>query len=1019
MRAESLTSQQAAALVPLTDAQHGVWFAEQLGDNHGAYHLGLVVDLHGDLDVAALDGAVAAVVARHPVLAAVPHSAGPVALRLGAHSPRLELTGSEDPGVVLSRPFRLDGSMPLTRFVLQRVAARHHRLVVAAHHLVFDGQSKDILLRELAAAYGGDAVAATADYAAAVEVGSAAVDRLTTAAGGYWAGRPVTPGRLALPGVVLDAAARRPAAWPGGTVDVALAATAAEGLAGAARAAGCTRFEFLLAALHLLLHRYGGESVTVAVDVGTRGDAARDVVGMFVNELPITTSGPVRGSFAAFVAALRAQLRAVYPLRAVPVTRVAAVRAGTALSPVSVSYRGQGPAPTFAGLRATVDWAPFTGTARGPLHLQIVDTDGDLVLRLRHDGALVTAGTAQHVARHLAHLLQQLVRDPDVDVRRLELVTPDEAATRAVTLTAAPGGPESTLTALLHEAAAATGGTVVCGEHRLTARQVHEAAQHLARQLAGRGIGPGAVVGVCMPRGTTALIGLLGIVYSGAAYLPLDPRFPAQRLRFVLDDAAPALVLCSPDSVAALPADTAPTLVIADPWHITVDGGSEPTRPGPADPAYIMYTSGSTGRPKGVVVPHRAIAHLLRAMAAALGSGPGDVWLALTSLSFDISTVECFLPLLTGASMVVADDTQARDGAALLRAIGEHDVTHVQATPSTWDLILSAVPAPGQLSRVTALSGGEPLVPALAARLLPLVPRLVNVYGPTETTVWSTFTEVTAADRVSIGGPLAGTRAYVVDGNLRAVPDGITGQLCLAGVGVADHYHARPSLTAQRFLPDPAGPPGSRLYVTGDNAQVLPDGTLVCLGRDDLQVKIRGHRVELGEIEASLREYGAVTGAVVAVADDVPGGRLIAYVTGTALFDEPGLRAQLAEQLPAHMLPAVYVQLAALPLTTSGKVDRAALAPAPPRPTAPDDERGRVAGDGIDETMAAIWREALQVDRIGPDDDLFDAGGHSLTVTQIVVRIRDRFGVDLPLHVLWDAPTVRAAAAAVRETVAR
>ncbi|WP_186315857.1 non-ribosomal peptide synthetase [Catellatospora sichuanensis] len=1040
MPAESLITRTDP--VPLTDAQHGIWFAEQLGDNRAAYHLGLVVDLHGELDGAALDRAVVDVVARHPVLAAaLDVRDGQPSLRPGRHRVRLDRADPADPAGLIALPFTLDGSAALTRFTLQRIGPARHRLVLAAHHLVWDGRSKDILLRDLAHAYRAPAdpgPIAASGYEDAVRAERQRAKQLAEAARAHWSEQWSAPLPLLLPGARVPAGASGTASGPGGSVDVPVSAAVHAALDDATRDAGCTRFEFLLAAVHLLLHRYGNDTVTVAVDVGTRDRDHADVVGMFVNELPVTTYGPVTGSCADLAVTLRAQLRAAYPLRAVPVGRSVPVRAGAALAAATLSYRRRDPQPVFVGLDTVVDWAPHTGAARSPLHLHLVDADDELVVRLRYDGHHVDAATAAAVARQLAHLLPQLVREPAAPARHADTVPEAEAAWVRDQLSGPPATAETTLTELLRRAEPGSGDDnpgVVFGPHRLTRSQVHDATSRLARRLTAQGIGPGQVVGLCAPRGITQLIGLLAIVRTGAAYLPLDPQHPAQRLQLVLDDTAPALVLCCSAGREALPPTSLPVLVLDEsepgmPVDALLppgdDGQADSGRsdaPSPGDPAYIIHTSGSTGRPKGVVVPHRAIANLLQALAADLGSGPGDVWLGLTSPAFDISTVECFLPQLTGACLVLADDTQVRDGAALLRTIRATGVTHVQATPSTWELILAAEPADRQDPAAapiaaTALCGGEPLTPALAARLLPRVSRLVNVYGPTETTVWSTLADITAPDRVTIGRPIAGTTAYVLDRDLRPVPVGITGQLCLAGVGVADHYHDRPALTAARFLPDPYGPPGSRVYLTGDHALLLADGTLACLGRDDLQVKIRGHRIELGEIEARLREHPAVTGAAVAVLDEPAGRRLVAYVTGPAAADEPSLRAHLAAYLPEPLLPGVFVRLDMLPTTPNGKLDRAALPPPcaavpPGRSSAPEP------GDDLTAAMTAIWCEALEVTAAGPDDDLFDSGGHSLTVTRILARVRDRFDVDLPLHVLWDAPTLRAVTAAVRQAAAR
>jgi acyl-coenzyme A synthetase/AMP-(fatty) acid ligase/acyl carrier protein len=438
-----------------------------------------------------------------------------------------------------------------------------------------------------------------------------------------------------------------------------------------------------------------------------------------------------------------------------------------------------------------------------------------------------------------------------------------------------------------------------------------------------------------------------------------------------------------------------------------------------------MYTSGSTGRPKGVAVSHGALANLLLSMRDLLDSGPGDRWLGLTSLAFDISGLELYLPLITSGRLVVAPESSALDGAELHRLIGAEGVTHVQATPSGWRVLLQ----PSGPLPVTALTGGEALPATLAGELRSRVTRLVNVYGPTETTIWSTTDDIAHdADQVTIGRPIANTRAYVLDAELRPVPVGVPGQLYLGGAGLADGYLRRPGLTADRFIPDPFGPvSGGRLYRTGDLCRWLPDGRIGYLGRADDQVKIRGHRVELGEIEARLLEHPAVGGGAVALRDGAIAGEslLVGYVVARGKLPAPEpaeLRRHLGETLPAVMVPGVWLVLDRLPLTPNGKLDRAAL-PEPPRqqPTADSVRSDAVAEAGSDEVVEEIrriWQDVLQIPDIGVDEDLFDLGGHSLSITRIGGRMQQRFGVELPLEVFFDTPTIAEIAEIVRAFLA-
>ncbi|HEU4881296.1 MAG TPA: non-ribosomal peptide synthetase, partial [Longimicrobium sp.] len=430
----------------------------------------------------------------------------------------------------------------------------------------------------------------------------------------------------------------------------------------------------------------------------------------------------------------------------------------------------------------------------------------------------------------------------------------------------------------------------------------------------------------------------------------------------------------------------------------------------PAHLAYVIYTSGSTGRPKGVAVPHRGVVNLLRSMRDTVGMEPADRLLAVTTYAFDISVLEIFLPLLHGARTIVLPRERSADPAALAEAIRTYAPTVMQATPATWRMLVSAEweGAP----QMRALCGGEALPAELASAVRSRVGGLWNVYGPTETTIWSTSEAVggdsagTVGGQVAIGRPVANTRVYVLDAAGEPVPVGVAGELCIGGAGVVRGYLGRPGQTAERFVADPfGGEPGARLYRTGDLARWRPDGTLEFVGRTDFQVKVRGFRIELGEIEARLAEHADVRQAVVLAREDVPGDvRLVAYVVGDA--DAESLRAHLSTALPEYMVPAAYVRLEALPLTPNGKLDRKAL-PAPEGDAYASREYEAPVGK-IEEGLAEIWTELLRVERVGRRDHFFDLGGHSLLALQVVSRVREVMGVELPLAAVFDNPVLAA-----------
>ena len=566
--------------------------------------------------------------------------------------------------------------------------------------------------------------------------------------------------------------------------------------------------------------------------------------------------------------------------------------------------------------------------------------------------------------------------------------------------------PEGTVGDLFaRRVAAAPDAVALVSEGRpISYRALDAAVEQVAGRLTAAGVRPGDPVAVLTRRSSRLLATMLAVWRLGGIYLPVDPSHPAARISFVLDDAAAVASVhdAGPEAadvkVQALATGTGA-------GRGTRDSGS-PTSG--AATAYLIYTSGSTGTPKAVRVAHRALLNVVLELADAMDCGPGDVWLTMSAATFDISLAEFCVPLTTGAALVVTSERDLRDAGALVRLIREHRVTRMQAVPSQWTALLDAgFSAPDMI----AMTGGEALTVKLAGALRGHVGGLLNGYGPTETTVLSTLWPVPPdAREIAIGTPIANTRIYVIDDQGRPVAVGDPGELYIAGAGVAEGYAGRPELTEQLFLPDPDGPPGSRVYRTGDRVRCRADGVLEFLGRDDGQVKIRGHRVEIGEVEARLADHPKVAAVVAKVHDDA----LIAYVVPTSpeAATAATLREHAEQLLPSAMVPSLFVKLDAFPLTSNGKIDKAALAvPARmPADTAPGEP------DELDEVTAAlcqICREVLNVPVVRPEDDLFELGAHSLLLMQIIARLGIVLGVTISVDVLYDAELVSDVAAAV------
>ncbi|MNO25751.1 Dimodular nonribosomal peptide synthase [compost metagenome] len=549
---------------------------------------------------------------------------------------------------------------------------------------------------------------------------------------------------------------------------------------------------------------------------------------------------------------------------------------------------------------------------------------------------------------------------------------------------------------------------------RLSHAQLNQQANRLAYRLIEQGVGPDVLVGIAVERGLDMIVSLLAVLKAGGAYVPLDPSYPTQRLQHMIEDSGLACLITQAHLAPQLALGSAVRTLLVDDHAAseTLDSLPDPQPALDADSlAYVIYTSGSTGKPKGVMVSHGALGNFVLSMARTPGLGAEDRFLSLTTFCFDIFALELYLPLLVGAEVVLADKHTTLDPSAILDLVERHAITALQATPSTWRMLLDHPRAPALADR-TLLCGGEALSDALALRMLSHSQQVWNLYGPTETTIWSASQRLTdTAPRPWLGTPIANTALYILDGNLNGVPNGISGELLIGGEGLARGYLQRPSLTAERFVPDPFGAAGARLYRTGDLARYRNEGVVEYIGRIDHQVKVRGYRIELGEIEARLRATAQVREAAV-VAQELPGGaQLVAYVIaadGMPSAEQQtswreALKAQLREDLPDYMVPTQWVALEAFVLTPNGKLDRKAL----PLPDMSSSTRRHVPPvSELQCQVAAIWQTVLDIDQVGLEDHFFDLGGHSLLVVSVVSRLQLELGLQLTPQLMFQHPTL-------------
>ncbi|HEX2188839.1 MAG TPA: amino acid adenylation domain-containing protein, partial [Longimicrobiaceae bacterium] len=630
---------------------------------------------------------------------------------------------------------------------------------------------------------------------------------------------------------------------------------------------------------------------------------------------------------------------------------------------------------------------------------------------------LFERGTVDRMLGHLERVLKQVAADPDVRLSELELLGDTE---RALVLegwnrTAAEYPADRCIHELFQAQAARTPGAVavVYEGEALSYAELNARANQLAHYLRRRGVGPEVRVAICLERSLEMVVGILAVLKAGGAYVPLDPGYPAERLAFILADSATPVLLTRETLRGALPAREGVEVVSLDAAaeEIAAESADNPeSGAGPGSLSYVIYTSGSTGAPKGALIEHRNVARLFAATEAWFGFGPGDVWTLFHSYAFDFSVWELWGALLYGGRVVVVPFDVSRDPEAFHALVQREGVTVLNQTPSAFRQFMRVdAEHGGDLALRVVVFGGEALEPASLRQWVERrgaqTPRLVNMYGITETTVHVTYRplgreDVFGGSGSPIGRAIPDLRLYVLDPARRPVPIGVPGELYVGGAGVARGYLNRPELTAERFVDDPFAP--GRLYRTGDRVRWMADGTLEYLGRLDEQVKIRGFRIELGEIEVRLAEHPEVREAVVLAREDVPGDRrLVAYVAGAVEAD--ALRAHMRQNLPEYMVPGAFVVLDRLPLTANGKVDRKAL-PAPE--LGPAEERYVAPRTPVEEVLAGIWAEVLRLERVGVEESFFDMGGHSLLATRMLSRVRERFGVELPLRALFEGPTI-------------
>ena len=1062
---DGIAPRAAGASVPMSFAQELLWLLDRANPGMHGYNVPRSARLRGSLDVESLRRALSAIVDRHEVLRSTfdmvdgePRQivGAPYEVHVNQIDMRSRPTDSrEDEAVALvqqlsRRSFDLTAD-PQLRVSLIRLADEDHVLLLESHHVASDAWSRNILLRELSALYEAYHAGGQGSLPPlAVQYGDFAIWQREALRGdklerllSYWREQlRDAPAVLDLP---TDRARPVTPSFEGDTRSRMLSVELLDQLRSLSRAHGTTLFMTLLAAFDVLLARWSGQDdVVVGSPIASRALEGTDaMIGYFANTLVLRTRVDDDPPFVDLLARVRETALGAYEHQDVPYEKLV-----LEMQRDRASGRGQLFQAMFTLQDAELRTMQLPGLAMEPFGASRGATKFDLSLFMHEQAGglraaiefrtdLFDARTIERMLAQLETLLNGIVANPQERVSLLPLLPASE---RATLLEQWAQGPRQsldseTLHGLITQQVERTPDAVAVESEgaapelplrRLTFRELDERAEAVGRYLTTKGVGPNVGVAICIERSPELVVAMLGVLKAGGYYLPLDPDYPADRLAFMLDDARVPVLLTAAALRDVVPRGlngAGPIVIALDAEWDTIAAApapDSPTRAGGDDLAYVIYTSGSTGRPKGVMIPHRAVVNYLTWMRSDFPLDTHDAVLQKAPASFDACIWEFFLPLVSGARLVLARPGGHQDPAYLLSTLTRHDITLLQLVPSQLQMMLETpgVNAPDGLPRLRRLFlGGEALPSELLSRLADACPSLpvTNLYGPTEATVYATHWSVDLATWhggvVPIGRPVSGASVYLLDARRQPVPIGVRGELCIGGVQVARGYLNRPELTAEKFIPDAfdASHSGARLYRTGDRARYRADGTLEYQGRIDTQVKLRGFRVELGEIENALALVSGVQSAVVLVREDTTGDqRLVAYCIAAPGADMErlsaiALRQQLKGTLPEFMVPSAFVWLDEWPMNANGKLDRKAL-PVPDADSAPAVEHV-APRTPTEQGLADIWADVLRRE-VGVRDDFFEIGGHSLLALRTLARVADRFGVRIPLRMLFDAPTI-------------
>ncbi|MBO3795040.1 non-ribosomal peptide synthetase DhbF [Bacillus subtilis] len=1020
----------------LTGAQTGIWFAQQLDPDNPIYNTAEYIEINGPINIALFEEAL-----RHVI-----KEAESLHVRFGENmdgpwqminpSPDVQLhvidvSSEPDPEKTalnwmkadLAKPVDL-GYAPLFNEALFIAGPDRFFWYQRIHHIAIDGFGFSLIAQRVASTYTALIKGQTAKGRSFGSL-QAILEEDTDYRGSeqYEKDRQFWLDRFADAPEVVSLADRAPRTSNSFLRHTAyLSPSDVNALKEAARYFSGSWHEVMIAVSAVYVHRMtGSEDVVLGLPMmGRIGSASLNVPAMVMNLLPLRLTVSSSMSFSELIQQISREIRSI---RRHHKYRHEELRRDLKL--IGENHRLFGPQINLMPFDYGLDFAGVRGTTHnlsaGPvddLSINVYDRTDGSGLRIDVDAnpEVYSESDIKLHQQRILQLLQTASAGEDMLIGQMELLLPEEKE-KVISKWNETAKSEKlvSLQDMFEKQAVLTPERIalMCDDIQVNYRKLNEEANRLARLLIEKGIGPEQFVALALPRSPEMVASMLGVLKTGAAYLPLDPEFPADRISYMLEDAKPSCIITTEEIAASLPDDLAvPELVLDQAVTQEIIKRYSPENQDVSvsldHPAYIIYTSGSTGRPKGVVVTQKSLSNFLLSMQEAFSLGEEDRLLAVTTVAFDISALELYLPLISGAQIVIAKKETIREPQALAQMIENFDINIMQATPTLWHALVTSEPE--KLRGLRVLVGGEALPSGLLQALQDLHCSVTNLYGPTETTIWSAaaFLEEGLKGVPPIGKPIWNTQVYVLDNGLQPVPPGVVGELYIAGTGLARGYFHRPDLTAERFVADPYGPPGTRMYRTGDQARWRADGSLDYIGRADHQIKIRGFRIELGEIDAVLANHPHIEQAAVVVREDQPGDkRLAAYVVADAAIDTAELRRYMGASLPDYMVPSAFVEMDELPLTPNGKLDRNAL-PAPDFSTSVSDRAPRTPQEEI---LCDLFAEVLGLARVGIDDSFFELGGHSLLAARLMSRIREVMGAELGIAKLFDEPTVAGLAA--------